>query len=153
MLSLYFILKFIHVAAVIFWIGGIGALTIMVLRAGKERNPAGLAAAMGLSAYFGQRVIGPASGIALLTGIGMVIKAHLGFMSLWILWGFAGFVLHVILGVTLIRKNSIRLGQLAASPTPDANALAEALNRQRTYATIYILSMLSVVWAMVAKPA
>jgi uncharacterized membrane protein len=150
--SLYFSLKFIHVAAVIFWIGGIAALTIMVLRAGREENPSALVTMMGMSQFFGQRVIGPASGVALLAGIGMVIEAKIGFLTLWVLWGLSGFVLHVLLGVTVIRKNSMRLGQIAAQPTRDLQALQAVLSRQKTLATVYLLSMLTVVWAMVTKP-
>jgi uncharacterized membrane protein len=153
MFSLYVVLKFIHVAAVIFWIGGVAALAIMVVRAGRETNPSTLQGLMGMSVFFGQRVIGPTSGIALLAGIAMVIAAKIGFMTLWVQLGFAGFLVHLILGLTVLRKNGMELGRLAGATSPDSGALAKALQRQKTFALVYVLVMLSVVWAMVAKPA
>jgi uncharacterized membrane protein len=152
MFTLYLSLKFLHVAAVIFWIGGIGGLTVMVLRAGREKNLSVLTSLMQLSVYFGQRVIGPASGVALLAGLGMVFAGHLRFMTAWILWGMTGFLLHFIIGGTILRKNGMQLARLASAATPDQAAVSAALDRQKTVALLYLLIMLSTVWAMVAKP-
>jgi uncharacterized membrane protein len=152
MFSLYSILKFIHISAVVFWVGGVGSMAFFVLRAGRSTSPSVLRDFMALSATFGQRVVGPSSGIALLAGIVMVITAKIGFMTLWIMWGFGGFALHLILGGTVLRRNGMELGRLAAASTVDSAALAAALKKQQTMALVYVLSMLSVIWAMVAKP-
>lgn len=152
MFSLYLVLKFVHVAAVIAWIGGVIALSILTLRTSPSAPQAVLVNAMEQSAFYGQRVIGPTSGVVLLAGIAMVASAKIGFGTLWVVWGFTGIALHILLGVTLLRRNAQRLSQIANSPTPDRVALAEALARQKTIALAYVLAMLSVVWAMVTKP-
>ena len=152
MFSLYLTLKFIHVAAVIFWIGGITTMTIWTLRAGRESEPTALAVIIRNAILHAQQVVGPSSGVVLLAGIGMVLSGHIPFSTFWVLWGFAGIVLHIALGVTVLRTNSARLAQLASTPTPDRAALGALLKRQKMLATIYLLTMFSVIWAMVTKP-
>jgi uncharacterized membrane protein len=152
MSSQYLNLKFIHIVAVIFWIGGITAMTIWTVRAGSDPDRRSLAVTLRHALFYGQRVVGPASGVVLLAGIAMVIQAKIGFGTLWIIWGMAGILLHLILGFTVLSKNAERLAQLAESGTPDPVALDKVLRRQKTVATIYVLIMLSVVWAMVTKP-
>ena len=151
-MSLYLLLKTIHVAAVIAWIGGIVGLVVLVLLAGREEKPDLLAGIMRLSIQFGQRVIGPFSGLALLSGITLVATSPIRFMDVWVLYGFGGWVFHLIMGTTVLRQNGIALGKVAGSPAPDRAHLARLLSRQRTLATVYLLVMLTVVWAMVAKP-
>jgi uncharacterized membrane protein len=152
MFSLYLTLKFIHVAAVIFWIGGTTTMTIWTIRAGREREPTALAVTVRHAIFYAQRVVGPSSGVVLLAGIAMVISAKIPWGTLWIMWGLAGVLLHIILGVTVLRTNSERLAQLAGSGSPDPVKLGQVLARQKTVTAIYVLIMLSVVWAMVAKP-
>ena len=153
MFSLYLILKFIHVAGVIFWVGGITAMTIWTIRAGRDPNPTSLAVTLRHALFYGQRVVGPSSGVVLLAGIGMVISAKISFGAPWIVWGMAGILVHFIMGFTVLRTNGQKLAEVSASGNPDPVVLARLLNRQKTAATIYVLIMLSVVWAMVAKPA
>ena len=69
MFSLYFILKFIHVAAIVAWIGAILSLNITAIRATRTSDPAVLKVLLDSITFTGQRVIGPGSGIALLAGI------------------------------------------------------------------------------------
>jgi uncharacterized membrane protein len=152
MLSLYFILKFIHVAAVIAWIGAILSLNITAIRAARSDNPAVLKELLGSITFTGQRVIGPGSGIALLAGIWMVINAKIGFMTPWVLWGMAGFLFHFVIGATVLRKNGMELGRIAAMPAVDQAALERVRYKQKTIAVVYLLVMLTVIWAMVTKP-
>ena len=153
MFSLYLTLKFLHVAAAIIWVGGTVSMTIMTLRASRASQPGALNAAMEHALFYGQRVVGPASIVVLLAGIGMVLSAHMRFMTPWIVWGFAGILIHILLGVTVLRTNGQRLAELSRATNPDRTLLSAALRRQQTAATVYTLIMLSTVWAMVAKPA
>lgn len=152
MFSLYLTLKFIHVLAVIFWIGGITAMAIWTFRAAGEGDLTSLAVTMRHASFYGQRVVGPASGFVLLAGIAMVITAKISWSTPWVIWGLMGIVIHMVLGFAVLAKNSERIAQLAVSPNPDRTQLAAAVKKQKTAATIYVLIMASVVWAMVAKP-
>ena len=151
-MSLYLLLKTVHIAAVIAWIGGIVGLIVLVLLAGQEEKPDLLAGIMRLSVQFGQRVIGPFSGIALLAGIILVATSPIRFMDFWVMYGFGGWAFHLVMGTTVLRQNGIELGKVAGSPSADRAQLARLLARQRTLALVYLLVMLTVVWVMVAKP-
>jgi len=127
-------------------------MTIWTVRAGSDPDRRSLAVTLRHALFYGQRVVGPSSGVVLLAGIAMVIQAKIGFGTLWIVWGLAGILIHFILGFTVLSKNGQRLAQIAESGTPDPGALDQVLRRQKTVATIYVLIMLGVVWAMVTKP-
>lgn len=152
MFSLYFILKFLHIAAVVFWIGSIASLNILALRLTRTSDSGELVRLTEIFDYFGRRVIGPASGIVLLAGLALVYTAKIKFTSLWVLWGIAGFLFHGIVGATVLRRNGLELSRLASAPTVDRTALEAVRKKQKTIATVYLLVMLSVIWAMVAKP-
>jgi hypothetical protein len=112
---------------------------------------AGVATALPISARYGQTIAAPASLLVLITGIAMVVIGRIG-SPLWVQWGFAGILLHFILGATLIRANFKTLGRvLSESPAPGA-PLAAILRRIRVTSWIYLLLMLSVVAVMVLKP-
>ena len=49
-------------------------------------------------------MVGLLSSVVLLAGIAMVIRAKIGFMASRVLWGFSGIAIHVILGISVIRK-------------------------------------------------
>ena len=152
MVNAYGVLKFLHVLSVIAWIGGVGALTILTRRIARERKREILAAWLRQATAYGQMVAGPASGIVLLTGAAMVGMAKLGFGTLWVVWGFAGIVLHILLGAILIRRRTAELATLASAGTGDDAALLEAGRRLWVVQLIYVALMASVVAAMVLKP-
>ncbi|HKG28646.1 MAG TPA: DUF2269 family protein, partial [Thermomicrobiales bacterium] len=90
--SLYPWLKFVHVAAVAVWVGGIFALTVLNARSARMGEPAAVAALGQQSEAFGRTVIGPAMGIVLIAGLWMAGQFGIPFTSLWIVWGLIGFV-------------------------------------------------------------
>ena len=147
----YGVLKFLHVLSVIAWIGGVVALTILTRRIARERNREILVAWLRQATSYGQMVAGPASGVVLLTGATMVWIAKLGFGTLWVVWGFAGIVLHILLGAVLVRKRTLELTQLASGAGNDA-ALSDASRKLWLAQLIYVTLMASVVAAMVLKP-
>jgi hypothetical protein len=100
---------------------------------------------------YGQRMIGPASGIVLLTGLAMVGMARIGFLTFWVVWGYAGIILHSLLGAIVIRKRTMKLGQLAAANTDDATLGAASRSLWQAQ-LLYMLILASVVGAMVIKP-
>jgi membrane-bound metal-dependent hydrolase YbcI (DUF457 family) len=82
----------------------------------------------------------------------MVGMAKLGFGTLWVVWGFIGIVLHILLGAVLVRKRTAELAQLVAGGSGDDGALLEAGRKLWVVQLIYITLMASVVAAMVLKP-
>ena len=97
-------------------------------------------------------VPGPASGLVLLSGLGMVGMAEIGFTTFWVLLGYAGILLHGIIGAVFIRKRTMELARLASTDGADDQSLAEAGGKLWTVQLIYLAIMALVVGAMVLKP-
>jgi uncharacterized membrane protein len=152
MVNAYSVLKFLHVIAVIVWVGGVAALSVLGWRLRGERNRELLKKLLPQLATYGQLMIGPSSGIVLLTGLAMVGMAKIGFGTFWVLWGFAGVVLHTIMGIVVIRRRMMKLAQLAGSNEADDATLGAASRGLWQAQLLYLLILASVVWAMVLKP-
>lgn len=141
--------KFLHVLAVIVWLGGVITLTLLNLRLSRTANREALAALAGASEFYGRAVIGPAAAVTLLAGVATVLTSGFRFGSLWITWGFTAILLSLLLGATLIRMTTTRLR--TAGATGEANV--PALQRRLMLLNgLNMLLLLSAVWAMVAKP-
>jgi uncharacterized membrane protein len=145
-------LKFLHVLSVIIWMGGITALAVVTWRVARERNRAGLVVLLPQATTYGQRIVGPASGVVLLTGLAMVGMAHIGFGTFWVLWGYGGIVVHGVAGGVFLRRRTAELSQIASTPSGDDAALISAGRRLWTTQLIYLLLIATVVAAMILKP-
>lgn len=150
--QLYLLLKFVHVAAVIVWVGGVFALVVLNARLGRMGDAAGAAALGQQSEAFGRLVIGPAMAVALVAGLWMAGQFGIPFTSLWIVWGLIGFVGFVALGVIAMGRAGAELGALARSAGGDDPRVAALRQRMSLLSALTLLLLASVVWAMVFKP-
>ena len=149
--TLYLLLKFIHVLAIIVWVGGIFALTLLNARASGSGSATAQAEVGRLSEYFGSVAIGPAMIVAVLAGIATAWRIGFPFGSLWIVWGLIGFVISGAL-IGFIGRTARQFGEL---PTAAGQAAAQAKairGRLLTLNALNILILASVVWAMIFKP-
>jgi uncharacterized membrane protein len=145
-------LKFLHVLSVIIWIGGITALAVVTWRVARERNRSALVELLRQATVYGQRIVGPASGVVLLSGFAMIGMAHIGFVAFWVVWGYAGILVHGVTGGVFLRKRIAELSQIASAPAGDDAALIAAARRLWTTQLIYLLLLATVVAAMILKP-
>ncbi|HEV7836921.1 MAG TPA: DUF2269 family protein, partial [Gemmatimonadaceae bacterium] len=145
MVNAYNILKYIHVLSVIAWLGGVACLSVLVWRVRREQNRVILAGLLRQSTVYGQMVAGPGSGLVLLSGLGMVGMTGIGFGTFWVVWGYAGILLHFLIGAVLIRKRTMELARLASADGVDDQALAEAGGRLWTVQLVYLAIMALVV--------
>ncbi len=152
MYTTYNLFKFLHVVAVIVWLGGVVALMVIPARLARERNVAATAALGRQAAFYGQSVVGPAAVITLVAGIVMVVVGRIGFEQLWIAYGLLGMVVSMALGGALLSRLGHQLNELSESDDPDPARMSALQARLRTYNLINVLILLSVVWAMVFKP-
>lgn len=150
--SLYLWLKFIHVAAIAIWIGGLIGLVALNARMARAGGGQAMAALGQQSEFFGRSVLGPAMGVAILAGLATAGVARIAFSSLWIIWGIAGFVLSILIGVVAVGRAAAALGQLAATAGPDDARVAAGRRRVIILNAVNIAILLSIVWAMVFKP-
>jgi uncharacterized membrane protein len=98
-MSRYEFLLFVHVAAVIVWLGTGTALAFIAIYAERSRDRA-LGERLGtLAAWLGPRVFAPASLGTLVAGILLVLDGSWTFHRLWIELGLAAFAVSFILNV------------------------------------------------------
>ena len=150
---LYTILKFIHVLAMAVWLGGLVAMLTLNRILTATGDSALIRGFSRVGAALSMRLYMPAMLITLVTGIGMVQVAEIGFGTKWIVWGIVGLIGSFILGGVLTGGTARKLGQKLAKGEIDAAGAAAVQRRILTYAILNVLLLSSIVWAMVAKPS
>jgi putative membrane protein len=149
---LYTILKFIHVVSIAMWFGGLVTMMLLnriLISAGDTATSQGVGRH---GAKFSTRLFLPALIVTLITGIGMVQVNDLSFGLTWIIWGITGMIASFIIGAVFTGGAALKLGQRAARGEIDAAGIAAAQHRIYMFAMINIIVLLSVIYAMVAKP-
>ena len=150
--TIYLLLKYLHVLAAIVWIGGMFALTVLNARLAGTADPAARAAFGRQSEWFGRNAIGPAMLVVLLAGLAAAGRVGFPFGSLWIVWGLAGFVVSILIGVVAVSRTAAQLS-VAARSAGMADSRVAALGRRLAVLNwINLLVLASVVYAMIFKP-
>lgn len=152
MLTLFTIAKFLHVIGAIAWVGGMLFLIVLQARMASVREIAVLRATWASSAFFAQRVFGPAAVLTLVSGVVATMQVGYPFHALWITWGFVGILLSLTLVFAMTRPTGRRLAVLLAEAEPSWDALRSLQRRQVGIGLLNLAILTSVVWAMVAKP-
>ncbi|MGH2616687.1 MAG: DUF2269 family protein [Thermomicrobiales bacterium] len=150
--SLYLWLKFAHVAAAAVWVGGVFALTVLNARIARAGEPAAAAAMGQQSEAFGRTVIGPAMGVVLVAGLWMAGQFGIPFNALWIVWGLAGFLAFILIGVVALGRTGAELGALARTAGASDPRVAALGQRMSVLSWLSLLVLASVIWAMVFRP-
>ena len=70
MINLYSVFKFLHVVAVIVWLGGLFTTSIVTARVAREGNQSALASLLRQRGVIGRSVLGPAAGVGGASGPG-----------------------------------------------------------------------------------
>lgn len=148
----YTVLKFIHVVSIAIWLGGL--ITMLTLNRILQRagDPAAMQALGRQGGVISMRLFMPAVLMTVITGIGMVQAGQLTFRSTWVMWGIAGTIVSFVLGGIFTGAASRKLGRQLASGAISAADAARVQQRILLAVILNLLVLLSVVWAMVAKP-
>ena len=150
-MSLYVVLKFLHVAMAIVAVGFNASYPIWFAIAQREPSAA-LVILRGIK-RLDDRFANPAYGFLLLLGLGMVFSAGIPFTTFWIA---AALVLYVILVVVAVAAYSPTLKkQIAAleSGGPGSQEYARLNQRSNVVGIVLMLVVLVIVFLMVVKPA
>jgi uncharacterized membrane protein len=150
---MYNFLKFLHVVSVIVWVGGMLMLLLLNRRLARLGQPEVMRALGQQSGAVSMVVFMPAVLVAVVTGIGMVQVGNLRFGSTWVMWGIIGAIVSFILGGVLTGGASRKLARKQASGEIDAAGAAAVQRRILMFAFLNLALLLSIVWAMVVKPA
>jgi uncharacterized membrane protein len=149
----YNLFKFLHITGAIAWIGGTVMLTALNVRLAREGEGAQAALARA-SGTLGRVLVGPAAALTLIAGITTAAVGGIDMSALWITWGFTGIIVSIVLGATVIRRTTASLETaLAGNPGPTPERVAALRGRLTGLNLLNLLVLLSVVAAMVFKPA
>lgn len=117
--TLYLLVKFVHVVAVVIWLGGRLALAVVTARLARADDAATLIAVRRQSQGFGHVVVGPAAGVTMRAGLGMVGRVGFGVATVWVVWGMIAIIASIVLGAVPIRRAGAALDDLAAANAGD----------------------------------
>lgn len=148
---IYNALKFVHIASIAAWLGGITTM-LLLNRLFRREDASAIKALQRQGTALSTRLFMSAAITTVVTGIGMVQVGHLSFGATWITWGIVGAVASVLLGGVLVGGMVRKLGAGVASGAIDAAGAAALQQRILTFGLLNIVLLLSIVWAMVFKP-
>ncbi len=150
MVTIYLVLKFIHIAAAITAVGS--NITYGVWNVRAQSNPAQLGFALKGIKFIDDRIANPAYGVLLLTGLLMVFINHLPIGSLWIV---LALILFAALSVLAFRvyspllRNQIKLVDAGDTTSPEFERLSR---RSAILGPILGLLAVLILIIMVFKP-
>lgn len=145
------ILKFLHVLAVIVWVGGGLMLQVLLWRA-KLAGPEATRAFTHGAEWTSQRVFMPASFAALIFGVWLVIEAGYDFADLWITLGFVGFAMSALIGMAVLGPTSKKMKALLEERGPNDPVVAHMARRLDVFGRVDLVVLIVVVFVMVTKP-
>ena len=151
-MSGYEILKFLHVAAVITWVGGAVAFAFLQARLRRAGDRATLMGVGRQMETMGKVFFSPLAAATLLTGILMVATTDgLSFSDPWVVIGLAGIAVTLGIGLGVIAPSGKKLAAASQATPPDGAAIASLSQRMTMLTMINIVILFFVVWAMVTK--
>lgn len=146
----YALVKFLHVASAVIWIGGAFVMVVLGARADRARNDAEIVGVVRQVAWAAERVYVPASVATLVFG---VIAATLGTLwtTLWVMLGLVGVAVSMAIGILALtpRAKRVEASHAASGVTPAIVAIGREI---LTIAKFDMVLLFVVVADMVLKP-
>jgi len=148
----YALFRVVHVTVAVFWVGGGLLLTILGLKAETSSDPDEIALLARWAAWVGERLFAPAGGIVLLAGIAMMINTNWGWGKFWIVAGFIGYALSMVIGMAILTPQSKRIAELSETRGSTHPETIAAIRRILVLTRFDVAVLLLVVADMVTKP-
>ena len=152
-MSWYELLLFAHISTAVIWVGGSTMMQFFGLRAIQAADPRRLAEVGGDIEWIGNRVLIPASALAVVTGILLVIDSDFwGFGDDWIVLGLLLFAITFLAGALFFGPESGRLGKLAEAEGPTSPAVQAKLRRLLALSRADLMLLFLIIFDMSVKP-
>ena len=149
--SLYEWLLFLHVIAVMVWVGGVIVLASLAVFVLRDGDPAGIGGFVGMLRVVGPIVLAPAPAIALGVGIWMVVDSDAwAFDQEWIYIALALLTAAFVYGAAFQSRAAIAAARASASG--DGAEAARQLRRWSLGSGLILLLLVIATWDMVFKP-
>lgn len=149
-MTLYELLKFVHVVMAIVAIGFNISYAVWLSRAAREPEHAPHVL-RGLK-VLDDRFANPAYVLLLLTGFGMVFEADIPLDTFWIMASLGIYVLLIVAGLFFyspVLKRQTELAEIGQADSPEYRALSK---RNTSIGGILVLMVLTIEFMMVTKP-
>jgi uncharacterized membrane protein len=151
-MTLYELLKLIHVLGAIAWVGTSIEQQLVGARALFSKEKGRLAHFVDEAEWVGVRIMTPAAILVVIAGVLMVIESGWNFSDTWILIGIGLFVLTSLNGMVFLTPQTKRL-KLSIAESGEDDASVQALVERVTLGSrIDLLILIAIVADMVIKP-
>jgi uncharacterized membrane protein len=152
-LSWYEFLLFFHIAMAVIWVGGGAMIQFFALRILKATDPMRLAEFGQDVAWLSTRVFIPASGLAFVSGLWLVIDSEFwGFGDDWIVIGLILFAITFLAGALFFGPESGRVSQLAETEGPTAPVVQQRMQRLIALTRADLMLLFLIIFDMSTKP-
>jgi uncharacterized membrane protein len=145
-------LKFVHILAIVVWIGGAILFQIQAARVDRAGDTARLVALAGDGEWLGPRLFMPAALVALAAGIGLVLEGNWSFGEAWILIGLLAYAVSFLNGALFLGPESGRLAKLIAEHGPETPQVRARIRRIFLASRLELVLLVLIIADMVVKP-
>jgi uncharacterized membrane protein len=153
-MSWYEFLLFVHIAVAAIWVGGGAILQFVGLRAMRASDPMRLVDFGGDVQWIGNRVLVPASLLAVVSGVWMVLDSDfIGFGDDWIVIGIVLFATTFLAGALFFGPEAGRLGKLIEAEGPTSPAALAKLQRLLALTRADLMLLFLIIYDMSVKPS
>jgi len=149
-MSLFSILKYLHILSAIIAVGANATYGIWIARASRSKDT--LSFALRTVKIVDDRMANPAYGFLLITGIGMVLTVPYPITTPWILSALVLYAIVFVLGLLAFTPTLRKQIAIAESDGPESAAYQAIAQRSRTLGIAVSLVVLVIVFLMVVKP-
>ena len=152
-MTTYEVLKYLHIACAVLWLGGAAAIVVLGTRLIRVGTAAEVASVVRQVEWFGTRYFTPLSLLVLLFGIGMVTDSKgIEFSQLWVILGLAGIVSTITIGVGFLTPRGKRIAAAIEEHGPEHPSIRPMVGNLLAVARVDTVILFLIVLDMVAKP-
>jgi uncharacterized membrane protein len=148
----YELLKFVHIAAAIIWIGGAVTMQFFAARTIASGDALRLVSFTRDVEWIGNRVLLPSALVVIVLGFLLVWDGPWGFGMTWIWLALVLFAISFLLGVALFTPESKRIGNQIEAQGPESPAVQARIARLIKLTRIDLVLLFAIVFLMVFKP-
>ena len=149
-MSWFQVLLFVHVAMAVAWVGGALMLLVLGYRYSRSDDRSRMAAFGHDIDWVAKRVFIPASLIAFVSGVWLVVDSDFyGFRDDWIVVGLLLYATTFLAGLLFLGPESARVGQLADEGSPEA---PPRIMRLVFLARLDLVLLFLIIYVMSVKP-
>ena len=151
-MTLYELLKLIHVLGAITWVGTSIEQQLVGARAMSSNERGRLAHFVDEADWVGVRIMTPAAILVVIAGILMVIDSGWNFSDTWILIGIGLFILTSLNGMVFLTPQTKKLKSLIVERSENDTGVQALVKRVTLASRIDLLILIAIVADMVIKP-